>query len=139
VREAPEFLDDLPMVRRVAQLSVTQRLRMKRLIEERSHHRVGCLTIAARKCVFCDGAGHRISRKGARFAAKHVGRKLIERQHQRERAFCAVLPVRKIAARRSLMHGQKPRPNAEVKRTIVREPGFRPSFAPEKSRFQQAS
>ena len=115
MREPPEFLDDIPMLPRVAQLLriierfvqshatilIDQRLGMHvRQIEERPHRRIGRLIKAARNCAIGHSAGHGIRCKRPRFAAKHVARKLVEQKHKRERAFLAFLPSREPAARR---------------------------------------
>ena len=118
MREPPEFFDDIPMFPRVAQLLriierfvqshaailIGQRLGMhERQIEERPHRRIGRLIKTARKCAIGHSAGHGIRREGARVAAKHVARKLVEQKHKRKCALPAFLPSREPAARRGLV------------------------------------
>src|ERR1700733_11974092 len=143
----PERLDDVAMPHGVAQLLrivehliqahaavlIGERLGMHEWqIEERPHHWIGRLIVTARQCAIGHGAGHRIGRKGARFSAKHVARKLVEQKHKRERALARLLPVRTLAGRRGLVHREKSRADGAVKSIVQREPLVRPGFEPER-------
>jgi hypothetical protein len=150
MREPPEFLNDVTVLPRVAQLLriielleqsytailIEQRLGMhERQIEEVPHRQIHRPIEAARECAVGHGAGHRIRRKRARIVAKHVARKLIEQEHERKGALPAVKPGREPASRRILVHGKESGSNAEVERAIEREPFVRPGFAPESHNF----
>ena len=52
---------------------------------------------AARERALGDRAGQRIGGEGARIAAEHVARELVEHDDERERALGGLLPVGKLA------------------------------------------
>src|SRR5690348_5070357 len=132
-----EFLNNGAVFYRVAQLlGITQRFvqahgavmvdwrfRMhERQIDKLPRRRLGRLVEAARQRAIGGGTRQRIGREGARSAAKHVARKLIEQKHERERTLGTVLPVRKLAIRYRLMGRQKPRPDGSIEVVVLREP-----------------
>src|SRR6185437_14659228 len=90
------------------------------------------LVEAARQRAIGGGTRQRIGREGARSAAKHVARKLIEQKHERERTLGAVLPVSKFAIRGRLMGRQKPRPDGSIEVVVLREPFVVSGVTPER-------
>src|ERR1700756_2934139 len=103
----------------------------ERQIEERPHRQVCRLIKAARQGAISDSARQRIGRKGARTAAKHVARKLIQQKHKRERTLCVLCPGRKLASCGRLVDREKPRSDGLVETFVLREPFVASSFTPE--------
>ena len=89
------------------------------------------LVVAALERAIGGRARERIGREGARVAAEHVARELVEHDHQRERVFGGRLPGGKLAGRGGLIGREEFLADLGVERVVAREPFVRPGLAPE--------
>src|ERR1043166_6254454 len=113
MREAAEAADDVAVLLGVFQVLIARRavkLDAAELVGEflRMHERQEqkaavfgrqVLVVGALERAVGGRARQRIGREGARLAAEHVARELVEHDHQRERVFGGVLPGGQLAGR----------------------------------------
>src|SRR5690348_13946703 len=83
-------------------------------------------------CAGCDGARQWVCGKRPRVIAKHVARKLIQQDEQRERTFGALLPTRELSGSGCLMGGKKTPPDFVVECRVFFEPAVWPRLLPER-------
>src|SRR5215831_16624122 len=120
-------------------LLIREILRMlEREIEKGAHVRVNLGIEAADN----SARGHRtrqwIGGKGARVAAEHVARKLIEQDQQCESTFGAVLPAGQLAGRSGLIGVEEPLLDRLVEGLVLGEPAVRSGITPERHDFSCA-
>ena len=147
VREAAEPADDVGVQlrpfqqvgvagrgkQRAASLLVGQGLGMLERQVEKLPSGDGTLPVeAARQRPLGDGAGQRIGGVGARIAAEHVARELVEHDGERQRAFGGLLPVGKLSGRGRLVGFKEARADVVVEGRVLLEPFFRAGLAPER-------
>ena len=89
------------------------------------------LIVAALERAVGDLARARVGREGARIAAEHVARKLVEHDAERERAVGRRLPVGELAGRGGFVGAKEFLADLGVERIVAREPLVRPRVAPE--------
>src|SRR2546421_1223182 len=138
MRKAPETRDDLEMapgrfdVLRVQALKQRERaalrgevLRMREGQIDKSalDWREQPIELPRDRFPAC-GERHRIAREGARRAAEHVARKLVERHDEGERCERRRLPPCELAARRPLPGREKAAADFRVERFRLLEPQF---------------
>jgi len=89
------------------------------------------LIVAALERAVGDLACERVGRIGARIAAKHVARELIEHDAERERAIRGRLPRGELARSRGLVGRHEAVADGGVERVVLAEPLVVSSLAPE--------
>ena len=104
---------------------------LERQVEELPVGQRHYLVEATLKRALGDRAGLRIGGVGARVAAEHVARELIEHDRQRQRAVGGLLPVGKHSRRGCVIGFQEARADIVVERSVFLEPLFRACCAPE--------
>src|SRR2546423_274881 len=86
---------------------------------------------AAADCALGDAAGELVGRVRVPVVAKHVARKLVERDDERERAFRGLLPVRQLTRAGGVPEREKAPPDVEIEVRALLEPFVGSGRAPE--------
>src|SRR5262249_41705928 len=85
------------------------------------------------------GEGQRVGGIAARVTPKHVARKLIEDDDQRQRAVACGFPIGKLACRRCFVGAEKAPTDFGVERIVLGEPLVLACGAPESEHFARRS
>src|SRR5688572_30621829 len=163
VGKAPEALDDVAMRERVgisvrgfregaqrlnelagAQL-IRQRLAvLERQIDEQALHRQQLAVVCLRQRMARGLEGERVGGEGARRAAEHVARKLVEQHDERQAIAWRLLPAREPAGSRRFVRGKEAVAHLLVERLAFFEPARQPlaenagPAKPKKQHFRRA-
>src|SRR5215467_6524517 len=153
VREPPEATDDVGMslgVFRELIVAVTARERdaafligevfrvLEREIEELAFGVRDLPVEPALDSAIGDGAGNSIGLVGARVAAEHVARELVEHDDERERTLRRLLPGRKLAVAAGVPEARKARRDIGVEGCVLLEPLVGAGRAPERQHLPGA-
>src|SRR5262245_6951421 len=106
---------------------------LERKIKEAAHFRWNLAVKTTNNGACCNGTRERIGRESPSIAAKHVARKLVEEDEQRESALRALLPIGQFSGSGRLMGFEKALPDLLVEACILVEPPVRPRRAPERN------
>src|SRR5262245_27331423 len=108
---------------------------LKRKVKEAAHFGRNLAVETTHDSTGGNGPRERVGGESPRVTAKHVARKLIEKDEQRERALRALLPIGQFSGSGRLKGFEKSLPDLLVEACILVEPPVRPRRAPKRNDF----